>query len=154
MEPITLCWEVPQTLSSRGWCGCTQLGWPQPQRELCPEPSSEAWREAWEHSLDPARECGARPRGRGFLDAQSVCPGWPSQRVMCQCAHNTLLCERGPWTPIHTGVHTLGSMCYRDTLMGTLCVSMLVAQLCPNLFNPWTVARQALLSMGFSRQEY
>jgi len=52
--------------------GCTQLGWPQPQRELCPEPSSEAWREAWEHSLDPARECGARPKGRGFLDAECL----------------------------------------------------------------------------------
>ena len=30
----------------------------------------------------------------------------------------------------------------------------LVAQLCPTLVTPWTVARQASLSMGFSRQEY
>ena len=29
-----------------------------------------------------------------------------------------------------------------------------VAQSCPTLCNPWTVARQAPLSMGFSRQEY
>ena len=27
-------------------------------------------------------------------------------------------------------------------------------QLCPTLYNPWTVACQAPLSMGFSRQEY
>ena len=30
----------------------------------------------------------------------------------------------------------------------------LVTQSCPTLFDPWTVACQALLSMGFSRQEY
>ena len=34
-------------------------------------------------------------------------------------------------------------------------MKVLVAQLCLTLFDPiWTVARQALLSMGFSRQEY
>ena len=31
---------------------------------------------------------------------------------------------------------------------------MLVAQSCPNLFDLWTVAHQAPLSMEFSRQEY
>ena len=30
----------------------------------------------------------------------------------------------------------------------------LVAKLCPILETPWTVARQAPLSMGFPRQEY
>ena len=30
----------------------------------------------------------------------------------------------------------------------------LVAKLCPTLVTPWTVAPQAPLSMGFSRQEY
>ena len=30
----------------------------------------------------------------------------------------------------------------------------LVAKLCPTLVTRWTVAWQALLSMGFSRQEY
>ena len=30
----------------------------------------------------------------------------------------------------------------------------LVAQLCPTLATPWTVACQAPLAMGFSRQEY
>ena len=31
---------------------------------------------------------------------------------------------------------------------------MLVAQSCPNLFDLWTVAHQAPMSMEFSRQEY
>ena len=31
---------------------------------------------------------------------------------------------------------------------------MLVTQLCLTLLTPWTVALQASLSMGFSRQEY
>ena len=30
----------------------------------------------------------------------------------------------------------------------------LVAKSCPTLMTPWTTARQAPLSMGFSRQEY
>ena len=34
------------------------------------------------------------------------------------------------------------------------CVLCLVAQSCPTLATLWTVARQASLSMGFSRQEY
>ena len=34
-------------------------------------------------------------------------------------------------------------------------MKVLVTQLCPTLFDPiWTVAHQAPLSMGFSRQEY
>ena len=33
-------------------------------------------------------------------------------------------------------------------------VDVLVAQLCPSLCNPWSVAHQAPLSMEFSRQEY
>ena len=33
-------------------------------------------------------------------------------------------------------------------------VECLVAQLCPTLCNPWTVACQAPLSMGFPKQEY
>ena len=33
-------------------------------------------------------------------------------------------------------------------------VLCLVVQLCPTLKTPWTVAHQAPLSMGFSRQEY
>ena len=33
-------------------------------------------------------------------------------------------------------------------------VGGLVAKLCPTLATPWTVAHQAPLPMGFSRQEY
>ena len=36
----------------------------------------------------------------------------------------------------------------------TILVGCLVAKLCPNLATPWTVACQAPLFMGFSRQEY
>ena len=35
-----------------------------------------------------------------------------------------------------------------------VCVYVLVTQLCPTLCDLWTVARQALLSLGISRQEY
>ena len=31
---------------------------------------------------------------------------------------------------------------------------MIVTKSCPTLATPWTIARQALQSMGFSRQEY
>ena len=37
----------------------------------------------------------------------------------------------------------------------SLCISLsLVANLCPTLVTPWTIACQAPLSMGFSRQGY
>ena len=36
----------------------------------------------------------------------------------------------------------------------TILVGCLVAKLCPTLAIPWTVAHQAPLSMGFSRQQY
>ena len=35
-----------------------------------------------------------------------------------------------------------------------MCMCVLVAQSCPTLWTPWIVAQQALLSMGFFRQEY
>ena len=36
----------------------------------------------------------------------------------------------------------------------SLHVAALVANSCPILVTPWTVAQQALLSIGFPRQEY
>ena len=43
----------------------------------------------------------------------------------------------------------------RDQIVNIRCVCVcLVAQLCPTLATPWTVACQAPPSMGFSRQEY
>ena len=41
-----------------------------------------------------------------------------------------------------------------ERLEGTRKVKVLVAQSCPTLCSPWTIAHQAPLSMGFSRQEY
>ena len=35
-----------------------------------------------------------------------------------------------------------------------ICGSDVVTKLCPSLVTPWTVAHQAPLSMGFSRQKY
>ena len=40
--------------------------------------------------------------------------------------------------------------CYRESFGGC----GLVAQSCPTLDTPWTIACQVSLSMGFSRQEY
>ena len=39
-------------------------------------------------------------------------------------------------------------------LMSYACVCAKLLQSCQTLCNPWTVARQAPLSMGFSRQEH
>ena len=41
-----------------------------------------------------------------------------------------------------------------QTFVKLLCWKLLVTQLCPTLWDPWTVARQAPPSMGFSRQDY
>ena len=38
--------------------------------------------------------------------------------------------------------------------MVCVCVCVLVIKSCPTIVTPWTVAHQAPLSMGFSRQEY
>ena len=42
---------------------------------------------------------------------------------------------------------------YKNFLLLVLLMCV-CAQLCLTLCNPWTVAHQAPLSMGFSRQEY
>ena len=41
-----------------------------------------------------------------------------------------------------------------DIFTWTLQCVVLVAQRCPTLWDPWTVAHQAPPAMGFSRQEY
>ena len=43
---------------------------------------------------------------------------------------------------------------YYNKFSDSVPVKVLVAQSCPTLETPWTVAHQAPLSMGFSRQEY
>ena len=42
---------------------------------------------------------------------------------------------------------------WRREVCVCVCVCVLVTQSCPTLWTPWTVARQAPLSTGFSRQE-
>ena len=56
-------------------------------------------------------------------------------------------------------IYTHTSMCIQIhihvyILYICVCVSVLATQLCLILETSWTVARQAPLSMGFSRQEY
>ena len=49
------------------------------------------------------------------------------------------------------------TLCETEDLLTSVEISLqcgLVTELCPTLVTPWTVACQASLSMGFSRQEY
>ena len=54
---------------------------------------------------------------------------------------------------IKEGRITLANMLWFGNLLG-VSVVVLVIQSCPALCDPWTLAHQAPLSMGFSRQEY
>ena len=49
-------------------------------------------------------------------------------------------------SPVPGSLSTINDICMK--------VKVLVTQSCPTLCNPWTVAHQAPLSMGFSRQEH
>ena len=62
------------------------------------------------------------------------------------------LCKWGVLPSILPSVAVSSCLIYWGVLM--VVVSSLVAKLCPTLATPWTVARQAPLSLGFSRQEY
>ena len=55
---------------------------------------------------------------------------------------------------IITPKHVLAEFYHLDTSTYALVYACMHAQLCPTLCNPWTVAHQASLSMGFPRQEY
>ena len=74
----------------------------------------------------------------------------------CLCYH---LC-RGEEGGDNSGVLRVGwKYCKIFKLEGPyilyiLYVVVLLTKLCPTLATPWTVAHQALLSMGFPRQEY
>ena len=56
----------------------------------------------------------------------------------------------------HTHTHTVGILSPLRTKITVVVVVVVVkvTQVCPTLAAPWTVACQAPLSMGFSRQEY
>ena len=45
-------------------------------------------------------------------------------------------------------------VCIYEYVCVYICGGSLVTKLCPTLAIPWTLARQAPLSMGFFRQEY
>ena len=55
--------------------------------------------------------------------------------------------------PTLTSVHDYWKNHSFDYIVGKV-IAVLVAQSCPTVCNPWTVAHQAPLSMEFSRQEY
>ena len=59
-------------------------------------------------------------------------------------------------THTHTHTHTVGILSPLRTKITVVVVVVVVkvTQVCPTLAAPWTVACQAPLSMGFSRQEY
>ena len=62
---------------------------------------------------------------------------------------------RGVRGEIDTCICMAESLCYLPETVTTSLISYgLVAKPCPTLAIPWTVARQAPLSMGFSRQEH
>ena len=58
------------------------------------------------------------------------------------------------WSLIPTYLNLLNPRDGAAYLCVCVCVCVLVAQLCLTLTTAWTVAQQAPLSMGFSRQEY
>ena len=91
-------------------------------------------------------------------DARDVVliPGWGrSPRVgngnllQYSCLENSM--DRGAWQGIVRGITRSQIGLSMQTSPKSFSE---VAQLCPTLCNPWTVAHQAPPSMGFSRQEY
>ena len=72
-------------------------------------------------------------------------PCWLRENSTCYAGHfSTGSWNPGSWHPASCLLLKL----YLKTGGG------LVAKMCPTLVTPWTVAFQASLSMGFSRQEY
>ena len=72
------------------------------------------------------------------------------QPTQCSCVENS-------WTEEPSGLHGITKERNSTWLLNSngihRAVLCIVAQLCPTLVTPWAVARQAPLSMGFSRQE-
>ena len=104
--------------------------------------------------------------------------GQPPQRWLCMKQDLTWLCsvlgatagqeqprvaDLSPWA-LKSPEWATNLPCVRQGTLGDLDVVYAcfltrervhaVAQSCPALCDPWTVAHQVLLSMGFSRQEY
>ena len=81
-----------------------------------------------ENNLEKAWKFPFSPKGNKL----SNCEGWRRSAYPLQSSHDKCICL----------------LCYSIHGAG------LVAKSCLTLVTPWTVAFQALLSMGFSRQEY
>ena len=62
------------------------------------------------------------------------------------------------WVPVRSILYFLQGPGWMESVLSETLFAVhfccLVAKLCPTLATPWTVAYQAPLSMGFSRQEY
>ena len=85
-------------------------------------------------------------RPRGLQHARHVSPSLTPRAYSGSCASS-----RWGHPAVPSSVVPVSS-CPRS--LPAPCVLCLVAQTCLTLVTPWTVAHQAPLSMGFSRQEY
>ena len=66
--------------------------------------------------------------------------------------HSSILAWRIPWIEEPGGLQSTGSQL--DTTLRTPTNRRMCSVAVQLFVTPWTVARQALLSMGFYRQEY
>ena len=103
-------------------------------------------------------ECVAFPFSRGSSQHQGSNPGLlHCRRILYQLSHNGSpvreVTREATGNPLKSGIYSYDS---NKTTLPSLSLDLLclVAQSCPTFWNPWTVACQAPLSMGFSRQEH
>ena len=84
--------------------------------------------------------------------------GWEDPLEKGMATHSNILAWRMPWTEEPGRPHSMGSQKARhDWTTNTLTLAKdggggLVAKSCLTLATPWTIAHQAPVSMGFSRQ--
>ena len=140
-------WTSSYSSTWRRWVKVTEGGGEGRQRKWCLEPRGLG------KAVAVGQEGHLRGRDPEVEDSQRECVpaakwGWHTGRVMTVLELSTLGAIRLPRRATERGFSCLPS----DLRWLLLCV--LVAQFYPTLGNSWTVARQAPLSMGFSRQEY
>ena len=79
--------------------------------------------------------------------------GWKDPLEEEMATHSSILAWEILWTEEPGGLQSTGSK-ESDMLLIQYGSSGLVAKSCPAPATPWTVVRQAPLSIGFPRQEY
>ena len=88
------------------------------------------------------------------LLSHNLCPLWTCVTAACSVCFVKDITPRGNY--LHTEMGT--QLGVTERLLYTLrldeCGGGLVTKSCPTIATPWTVAHQAPLPMGFSRQEY